>query len=748
MNRITSKMDEAKQLYTQRQYDVAAQAFQNVIAAAPADAATLAVAWYFLAGCQQQLRRLDDAVASARQACALETTNAAYWLFASNLYQDVKNATEAEYCARRSVEAKADFAQAYNNLGIILFDQNRLDEAEQCYVKALECDPNYARACVNYSSVLMRTFRDDQARTLVMRAIALTPNYPHAFLNLGSIEYQQRNFAQAEAALQQALKLNPAFPDALKLLSKVFREQAKLDEALLALDYALKLRPTEWETVCERGDILAERGEHTLALDAFKTVLLNLPDDLKASLRAALTLPVFYESATRLEQSRTAYAEGLQRLVQNAERFQGASPTDLVKNIAWNNFFLAYQGRNDLALQKQFSGFVRGLLQKALPQFFEEVQQRSVLHRKIRVGFVSRSFYACTVGSYFGSWISRLDRTKFEVTVYYTNDVIDHVSKTIQATADCYHHLKEPAEKLAHIIKNDALDILIYPEMGMDSVLFTIAQLRLAPVQACAWGHPMTTGHANIDYFISCAQMEPENAEENYSEKLVLLDGVGTYYVYPQDPLVTENDLSFREKLDVQADAVLALYPQSLFKIHPDCDELIAKVMVANPRLVLVMFAGRSTQLTNAFITRFKLALKQQGMDEAQMPGRIKILPSVDHNGYKRINQACDFMLDTLYWSGGNTSLDALARGLPIVTLPSDQMRGRQTMAMLNLLDLPELIAHDWEDYIQIAGKLVSDAAWRAKLSAKIRANEAALFADDAPIKALEQHLESWVSKA
>ena len=157
------------------------------------------------------------------------------------------------------------------------------------------------------------------------------------------------------------------------------------------------------------------------------------------------------------------------------------------------------------------------------------------------------------------------------------------------------------------------------------------------------------------------------------------------------------------------------------------------------------MFAGRSNQITNAFVTRFKAALAQHGLAEADMLGRVKILPSVDHNGYKRINQACDFMLDTLYWSGGNTSLDALARGLPIVTLPSTQMRGRQTMAMLKLLGVPDLIAKDEADYVQIAGKLASDVAWRSALSAKIHANDAALFADEAPIRALEKHLEHWV---
>ncbi len=741
MNRITRKMEEAKQLYAQRQFDAAAHAFQKVIAEAPSNGA----AWYFLAGCQQQLQRLQDAVTSARQACTLETTNAAYWLYASNLYQDVKNLPEAAHCAQQAVAAKPDFAQAYNNLGIILADQNKLPEAEACYVNALKFDPNYARACVNYSTVLMRTFRDTEARALVNRAIALMPNYPHAFLNLASVEFQQRNFPQAEAALQQALNLNPHFPDALKLLAKVFREQAKLDQAQLALEQALKLRPTEWDTHIELGDVLAERGEHSLALKTFHFVLLHAPNDLKANLRANLTLPVFYDSTAHLTASRANYATGLAALTANISRFSETTAALLVKNVAWNNFFLAYQGQDDLTLQRQFAAFQRAILEPVVPQFYAPIAAQSCANRKIRVGFASRSFYNCTVGSYFGNWISKLDKSKFEVHVYYTNATVDDVSKTIEASADKYHHVKDAVLELSQTIKDDALDVLIYPEMGMDGNLFTMAGMRLAAVQACAWGHPVTTGHANMDYYFTCAEMELPDAQTAYTETLALLPGVGTYYAKPPEPTALSGQVSFRDELKLGSDAVLALYPQSLFKIHPDCDALIAKVMRANPQLVVIMFAGRSNQLTNAFVTRFKTALAQHGLTEIDMHGRVKILPNVDHNGYKRINQACDFMLDTLYWSGGNTSLDALARGLPIVTLPSTQMRGRQTMAMLKLLGVPELIAKDEADYVQIAGKLANDVAWRAALSTKIRANEAALFADEAPIRALEKHLERWV---
>jgi hypothetical protein len=39
-------------------------------------------------------------------------------------------------------------------------------------------------------------------------------------------------------------------------------------------------------------------------------------------------------------------------------------------------------------------------------------------------------------------------------------------------------------------------------------------------------------------------------------------------------------------------------------------------------------------------------------------------------------------MLDTLHFNGMNSSLEALAVGLPVVTLPTQLQRGRHTRAM------------------------------------------------------------------
>jgi CRISPR-associated protein Csy1 len=140
---------------------------------------------------------------------------------------------------------------------------------------------------------------------------------------------------------------------------------------------------------------------------------------------------------------------------------------------------------------------------------------------------------------------------------------------------------------------------------------------------------------------------------------------------------------------------------------------------------LLVLFAGRHPAITDAFMRRMAAVFERHGVAIGE---RIRVLPQVGHDDYLRINLACDAMLDTLHWSGGNTSLDALACGLSIVTLPGAFMRGRQSAGMLSLVGVSELVAADRAGYLALAARVVGDPAWRAELRARIRAGQARLF--------------------
>jgi CRISPR-associated protein Csy1 len=490
------------------------------------------------------------------------------------------------------------------------------------------------------------------------------------------------------------------------------------------------------------GMVLTERGDPMQAKKAFGVALRQNPRYLRAALAMNLTLPMIYADAADVARARAEYVDGLETLERELDdRIAGADWRQVADGLIWSNFYLAYQGENDTQLQSRYAALAARALDSVDRVWREPIPATPPAGRKIRIGFVSALLRECTVGRYFARWLTDLDREHFEVCVYSLSAGVDAVTTAIAARADRMHSFgggEALPSTIAPVIRSERLDVLVYPELGMGQVTFALASMRLAPRQYAAWGHPVTTGHATIDGFLSCAAMEPEDADLHYTERLVRLPGIGTRFRRQTLPAPIE-----REAYSLPRDATLLLCPQSLFKIHPDNDELFARVLIANPRAVLVLFAGRHRAVTDQFMRRLARCFEQHGLPIRE---RTRVLPQLPHDDYLAVNLACDAMLDTMRWSGGQTSVDALDCGLPVVTLPGTMMRGRQSAGMLSLLGLHELIAADPDDYIGIATRLCQDGTWRGELAASIRERNGMLFDDPAPLDALEAFYREAVS--
>ena len=140
--------------------------------------------------------------------------------------------------------------------------------------------------------------------------------------------------------------------------------------------------------------------------------------------------------------------------------------------------------------------------------------------KKIRVGFISEFLTRHTIGKLFGGLIKNIDRKKFDVVIFHTQNTkksaikneIDNLSNKV---INLSNRIKEQHQQA----ENENLDIIFYPEIGMSPTIYFLAFARLAPVQIVSWGHPETTGINTIDYFLSSTLLEPDNAKRKYSEK-------------------------------------------------------------------------------------------------------------------------------------------------------------------------------------------------------------------------------------
>ncbi len=466
---------------------------------------------------------------------------------------------------------------------------------------------------------------------------------------------------------------------------------------------------------------LKQLGLTEALVDTANSILRQQPDHLPALIAKALCLPLIYQDHAELRQYRRRYMEELNKLA-SCDPSQLAAHNNIAE-LEWTNFYLAYQGKDDLVAQKSYSRLLQGILSASDIAQLNAAQLRAKTTneaKRIRVGFLSSFFRTCTVGKYFSSWVTDLPRDRFDVHLYFTGPQPDALTNELAGHCACFRHLRDGLAATAQQLLDDQLDILIYPEVGMEGGVCLLANLRLAPIQMAGWGHPVTTGSSTIDYYLSCTDMEPEDGPEHYSESLITLPGLGTRYVCP----AATNSAS-RTQLGLPVDKHIYLVPQSLFKIHPDNDEIYMQILERDSNAVLLFFAFSTGPELDAFIQRLQRALHKH---EIEARSQIKFLPRLSWERFLEVNAVADVMLDSLHWSGGQTSLDALASDLPVVTLPGRFMRGRQTQAMLKIIGVPELIAQSPGHYVDLAIEVATNKHYNSQLRKRLAEGKSKLF--------------------
>jgi predicted O-linked N-acetylglucosamine transferase (SPINDLY family) len=117
-------------------------------------------------------------------------------------------------------------------------------------------------------------------------------------------------------------------------------------------------------------------------------------------------------------------------------------------------------------------------------------------------------------------------------------------------------------------------------------------------------------------------------------------------------------------------------------------------------------------------------------------------LDGMEMSRFAAASAQCDLMLDSIGWSGGNTTLEALAQDLPIVTFQGELMRGRVSAGILRMMGMPETIAETLDDYVALAVRIGRDPDFRARIKQHIASDKHRLYRDRACIAALEDFLD------
>lgn len=336
---------------------------------------------------------------------------------------------------------------------------------------------------------------------------------------------------------------------------------------------------------------------------------------------------------------------------------------------------------------------------------------------KLRVGYIGHALIYNNGGRWALGWLRNHD-SEIDTYAFNLNRTEDHVSAQFKREAAHYYHLTGPVDQSARFIRSLDLDVLIYTDLHINGINTQYASLRLARNQCTAWGHPTTSGLPSIDTYLSSEFMEPPHASEHYREQLVRLPNSGLTY----DQLEIQPSLKTRAELGIP-EGFVALLAQNPMKCIPKWDFLLKEV---SERLHNPILAISGTRQYEQQITAERWA--KAGI-------RIHWMPQIATPDYMRLMQLCDVSLDTQAWNGGNTTIEALALGTPVVSLPTEFMRGRHGVAFLKMAGCESLLVETPEDYVRLATdpERLKDAITRAEARA--------LFDDLAPAHALNRYL-------
>ncbi|WP_175983214.1 hypothetical protein [Caballeronia zhejiangensis] len=251
--------------------------------------------------------------------------------------------------------------------------------------------------------------------------------------------------------------------------------------------------------------------------------------------------------------------------------------------------------------------------------------------------------------------------------------------------------------------------VLYMPSVGMFPLTMFLSNLRVAPLQVAALGHPATTHSDKIDYI---------SVEEDYvgdaacfSEKLLMLPRNGQPYVPSRNlPIIERAPGTFREEVHVAV-------PATAMKLNPGF--LAACVAISQRSEVPIRFFFLTGLAHGIMLTHIRSFVEKRVLPNAEVVG---------HQSYgeymNRLN-ACDMFLSPFPFGNTNGLVDALTVGLPGVCKRGPEVFESIDSAIFNRVGLPDwAIADTTDKYIDAAIRMIEDRDERNALRDRILKEE------------------------
>ncbi len=516
-----------------------------------------------------------------------------------------------------------------------------------------------------------------------LRGIA---NNPDVHVNLALYLMALGESVEAEATFRKALDLAPAHIASLYNLGYLLYTQHRASEAASIFRQVLALDPAHVNAMINLANSLQSLMQRDLAQGLMRQAQLLAPDNyLPASFE------LFESTYDTSSTDATIFTKAKHAADLRCAGFQ--TPIQMQIKKPW------YQGE-----------------------------------RPLQVGFVSGDFKMHPVGFFLQDWLPFVDKSRLTLHAFSMLEVDDAVAQKLRAQFATWQSVARMGdEEVQALTAKLGIDLLIDLSGHTDMNRLPLFACRAAPVQISWLGWYATTGVANMDYFLTDRISSPESSAAHHSERLLYLPTTRLclcepIFAPPVSPLPA-----------LQNKRITFGSLQSLLKITDATLHLWRRVLERTPSAHLHI---RCTQLGQAEM----VALFEQRLRDFELPlARIELLSPVSYAAYLESYQSIDLMLDTIPFSGGTTTAEALWMGVPTLTLLGNTLIARQGASLMSTAGLADWVADSEEDYVAKAlywsGHLDELAELRAGLREAVRASP--LFDSPRFARAFTEAIES-----
>ncbi|RZF66243.1 glycosyltransferase family 41 protein [Sphingomonas populi] len=581
----------------------------------------------------------------------------------------------------RAIGQNGRVAAFHHNLGNVLGQLGRQADAVAAYRQAIRLQPEHVEAHASLAGLLVQQGEAQEALAAIDRALALRPLDAGKHVNRGNILHALGRSDAAIAAYRRAIELEPALAAAHNNLGLALIAREEVEAALPCYRRAITLKPDYVEAYVHLGNALQDLGQSGDAAAAYRQALVLQPDRADARLALAMTaIPIMPATPEAAAGTPHAFAAALDALATHPQGLSAAAGRS-------QPFYLAYRPVDVTADLCRYGDLV------ATPQPVPDREARTGRLRLLIVSAHVRDHPVWRVN--LQGLLTHLDRSRFDVAVFHTGARTDEHTAWAAANVDTFVGGERNVAAWRAKIVEYRPDIILYPEVGMDPVTGALASQRLAAVQAAGWGHPITTGLPTIDLFFSGEALEGPDADRHYRERLVRLPRTGVSIEW------TAEGGEPWQGPERAADVVRFALCQQPIKFDPADDALLTRIAKGSGACEFwLVMPNRQQWAGKQLVARLRDRFAEAGLD----PDRyIKVASWMTSRRFNGFLDAMDVYLDCPAFSGFTTALQAVQRGLPIVTLEGRFLRQRMAAGLLRDIGMLDGITETPDAYVERA---------------------------------------------